>query len=335
MIVLGLAVGTVGLDKLTGVPRFTFGNLGLADGLSFTALAIGLFGISEILLNLEKSASIKAIRPKLRDLVPRWSDLKESAPAIGRGTVVGFIFGIVPGVSHVVSTFVSYALEQRFSRHPERFGKGAIAGVAGPETANNATTGTAMIPLLALGIPSIPATAILLSALTIHGVSPGPLLLTENPQVFWGLVASMYIGNTVLLLLNLPFVGLFVNLLRIPYGWLVPTILVISVIGVYSVNSKPADIWIMVLSGGAGYLLRKFGYEMAPLLLALVLGDRLEENFRLALTMSGGSYTTFVEPAALIVLASAAALLLILQGLAWAFGYRKAVADEAEREGSR
>ena len=181
MIVLGLAVGTVGLDKLTGVPRFTFGNLGLADGLSFTALAIGLFGISEILLNLEKSEAIKAIRPKLRDLIPRWSDLRESAPAIGRGTIVGFIFGIVPGVSHVVSTFVSYAIEKRFSRHPEQFGKGAIAGVAGPETANNATTGTAMIPLLALGIPSIPATAILLSALTIHGVQPGPLLLTEHP----------------------------------------------------------------------------------------------------------------------------------------------------------
>src|SRR6185437_1579144 len=159
MIVLGLAVGTIGLDKLTGEPRFTFGNLGLADGLSFTALAIGLFGISEILLNLEKSETIKAIRPRLKDLVPRWSDLKESAPAIGRGTIVGFIFGIVPGVSHVVSTFVSYAIEKRFSKHPEEFGKGAIAGVAGPETANNATTGTAMIPLLGLGIPSIPATA--------------------------------------------------------------------------------------------------------------------------------------------------------------------------------
>jgi putative tricarboxylic transport membrane protein len=168
MIVLGLAVGTIGIDRQTGDQRFMFGNLGLADGLSFTALAIGLFGISEILLNLEKSEAIKAIRPKLRELIPRWSDLKESAPAIARGSIVGFIFGIVPGVSHVVSTFVSYAIEKRFSRHPERFGKGAIAGVAGPETANNATTGTAMIPLLALGIPSIPATAILLSALIMH-----------------------------------------------------------------------------------------------------------------------------------------------------------------------
>jgi putative tricarboxylic transport membrane protein len=331
MIVLGLAVGTIGLDKLTGLPRFTFGNLGLADGLSFTALAIGLFGVSEILLNLERSEAIKAIRPKLRDLIPRWNDLRESAPAIGRGTIVGFIFGIIPGVSHVVSTFVSYAIEKRFSKNPEQFGKGAIAGVAGPETANNATTGTAMIPLLALGIPSIPATAILLSALTIHGVQPGPLLMTEHPDVFWGFVASMYIGNVILVILNLPLVGIFVNLLRSPYGWLIPTILVISIIGVYSVSFKPADIWIMVLSGAAGYLLRKFGYEMAPLLLALVLGDRLEENFRLALTMSGGSYATFADQASLIVIASVAGLLAILQGFAWAFGYRKSIADQAER----
>jgi putative tricarboxylic transport membrane protein len=331
MIVLGLAFGTIGLDKLTGIPRFTFGNLGLADGLSFTALAIGLFGVSEILLNLERSETIKAIRPKFKDLVPRWSDLKESAPAVARGTIVGFIFGIVPGVSHVVSTFVSYAIEKRFSRHPERFGKGAIEGVAGPETANNATTGTAMIPLLGLGIPSIPATAILLSALIIHGVTPGPLLLTEHPEVFWGLVASMYVGNVVLLILNLPLVGVFVSLLRIPYGWLVPLILVVSIIGVYSVNSNAADIWIMVVSGAVGYLLRKLGYEMAPLLLALVLGDRLEEQFRTALTMSGGSYATFADYASLIVIASVVGLLLILQGFAWAFGYSKAIADQAER----
>jgi putative tricarboxylic transport membrane protein len=331
MIVLGLALGTVGLDKLTGVPRFNFGDLGLADGLSFTALAIGLFGVSEILLNLERTEPIKTIRPRLRELVPRLADLGEAAPAVGRGTLVGFVFGVIPGVSHVVSTFVSYALEKRVSRHPERFGQGAIAGVAAPETANNATTGTAMIPLLALGIPSIPATAILLSALTIHGVQPGPLLLKEHAPVFWGLVASMYVGNAVLLVLNLPFVGLFVNLLRLPYGWLVPVILVVSMVGVYSVGFKAADIWIMVLSGGVGYLLRKFGYEMAPLLLALVLGDRLEENFRLALTMSGGSYATFADDAALVVIAAAVGLLLVLQAVAWAVGYRKSAAERAER----
>src|SRR5437764_11246262 len=210
------------------------------------------------------------------------------------------------------------------------FGKGAIAGVAGPETANNAVTGTAMIPLLALGIPSIPATAILISALTIHGVQPGPLLLTDHPEVFWGLVASMYVGNVILLILNLPLVGIFVNLLRIPYSWLVPIILIISVIGVYSVNFSTTDIWIMVISGAIGYVLRKFGYEMAPLLLALVLGDRLEDNFRLSLTMSAGDYGTFFEKPALIVAGSALAILLIVQALAWAFGYSKRVADEVE-----
>jgi putative tricarboxylic transport membrane protein len=331
MVVLGLLLGTIGLDNLTGAPRFTFGSPELSGGLSFAALAIGLFGLSEILINLEKTETIKAIQPKLRDLIPRWNDVRDSAPAIGRGSVIGFIFGIIPGVSHVVSTFVSYAVEKRLSRHPEQFGKGAIAGVAGPETANNAVTGTAMIPLLALGIPSIPATALLLSALTIHGVQPGPLLLTDRPDVFWGLVASMYIGNIILLMLNLPLVGIFVNLLRIPYQWLVVAILVISIIGVYSVNSSVIDIWIMVVSGGIGYLLRKLGYEMAPLLLALVLGDRLEANFRLALTMSGGSYATFLDTASVVVLGSVLGLLLLMQAFAWWFGYRKSVTDEAER----
>jgi putative tricarboxylic transport membrane protein len=330
MIVLGLTLGSVGMDKLTGVQRFTFGNLSLTDGLSFTALAIGLFGISELLLNLERSDTIKAIRPKLWDLVPKLKDLRDSAGAVGRGSVIGFIFGIIPGVSHVVSTFVSYAIEKKLSRNPDRFGKGAIEGVAGPETANNAVTGTAMIPLLALGIPSIPATAILLSALTIHGVQPGPLLMTEHPEVFWGLVASMYIGNFILLILNLPLVSVFVNLLRIPYSWLVPTILVISVVGVYSVDYNPFSIWIMGLSGVAGYLLRKFKYEMAPLLLALVLGDRLEEKFRLSLTLSGGSYATFVDNASLIVLGISISLIVGVQAIAWAFGYRKSFADEAE-----
>jgi putative tricarboxylic transport membrane protein len=330
MIAVGLALGTVGLDNLSGAPRFTFGVAGLTGGLSFAALAIGLFGLSEILVNLENTETIKAIQPRLKDLIPRWKDLKESAPAVGRASIIGFIFGIIPGVSHIVSTFVSYAVEKRFSKHPEEFGKGAIAGVAGPETANNAVTGTAMIPLLALGIPSIPATAVLLSALTIHGVQPGPLLLTEHPEVFWGLVASMYIGNAILLILNLPLVGIFVNLLRIPYGWLVPIILIISIIGVYSVNFSTMDIWIMVISGIVGYALRKFGYEMAPLLLALVLGDRLEENFRLALTMSGGNYATFADHASVIMLTSALGLLLMVQALAWAFGYRKSFADEAE-----
>ena len=256
--------------------------------------------------------------------------LRAAAPAIGRGSIIGFIFGIIPGVSHVVSTFVSYAIEKRFSKHPEEFGKGAIEGVAGPETANNAVTGTAMIPLLALGIPSIPATAILLSALTIHGVQPGPLLLTDHPEVFWSLVASMYIGNAILLVLNLPLVGMFVNLLRIPYVWLVPIILIISIIGVYSVNFSSADIWIMVISGAAGYVLRKFGTRWRRCCWRWCSATGWKSSFRLALTMSGGNYATFADKASVIVLTSALGILLAVQALAWAFGYRKTIADEAE-----
>ena len=326
MVLLGLALATVGLDALTAWPRFTFGHLELVDGISFVALAIGLFGVSEILLNLERRADLKAIRPRLRDLFPRGSDLREAAPAIGRGSLIGFAFGVIPGVSHIISTFVAYAVEKRFSKTPEAFGTGAIAGVAGPETANNATTGSSMIPLLVLGIPSIPATAILLSALLIHGVQPGPLLLTDHPDVFWGLIASMYIGNLILLVLNLPLVGLFVNLLRVPYVYLAPAVLLVSVVGVYSVKGSALDIWIMAAAGGVGYVLRKFEFDVAPLLLALVLGERIEVSFRRALTISDGDYAIFFQGAAARVFIAALTLLAVLQAAAWALGYRRRLA---------
>ena len=252
MIFLGLAIATIGMDPYHGFARYTYGNLRLAEGLSFVSIALGLFGVSEILLNLEKVTEIKAIRPSLRSLWPSRKDWRDSTPAIASGTFIGFIFGLVPGVSHVISTFVSYVVERKLSRHPERFGKGAIEGVAGPETANNATTGSAMIPLLVLGIPAIPATAVLLSALLIHGVQPGPQLLIDHPAVFWGLIASMVIGNVMLLILNLPLVGVFVNILRVPYPYLAPAILLISIIGVYSVNSSPLDLWLLTVCGGSG-----------------------------------------------------------------------------------
>ncbi|MBI3053466.1 MAG: tripartite tricarboxylate transporter permease, partial [Betaproteobacteria bacterium] len=224
MILLGLLLATIGLDPITGFARYTFGSLDFAGGFSFVAMALGLFGISEIMLNFENIATLKpTIKPTLRSPVPRWAGLKASAWPIGRGTVIGFLFGFVPGISHVISTFVSY----------------------GPETANNATTGSTMIPLLVLGIPAIPATAILLSAMMIHGVQPGPQLIAEHPQVFWGLIASMYIGNLMLLVLNLPMVGIFVNLLRIPYVYLAPVVLLICVVGIYSVSARPLDIFIM------------------------------------------------------------------------------------------
>jgi len=327
MILLGLVLGTVGLDAITAHPRFTFGALQLSDGLSFVAMALGLFGVSEILMNLEQVAEVRAIRPTLRSLVPRWADLRDSAGAVGRGTVIGFVFGFVPGISHVVSTFVSYAVEKKLSREPEAFGTGKIEGVAGPETANNATTGAAMIPLLVLGIPSIPATAVLLTALLIHGVLPGPQLVHDHPQIFWGLIASMYVGNLMLLILNLPMVGLFVNLLRIPYAYLGPGILLVSVVGVYSVSASVLDLWLMLGFGLAGYGLRKFGFDVAPLLLAVVLGDRIEVSLRRALTISNGDYGILVRSAFSKAFVGAVLLLVALQAIAWYFGFsRKAAA---------
>ena len=328
MILLGLTIGLVGLDPLTASPRFTYGLIELADGISFVPLSIGLFGLSEILLNLDSRDTTVPIRPKLRELLPDPQDLRQSAPAIARGSVIGFAFGVIPGISHVVSTFVSYAVEKRLSRRPEEFGHGAIAGVAGPETANNATTGSAMIPLLVLGIPAIPATAILLSAMLIHGVRPGPQLIGDHPDVFWGLIASMYVGNSILLLLNLPLVGIFVSLLRVPRTYLAPSILLICMVGVYSVSASALDLWIMLGAGIAGYALRKFGFDVAPLLLALVLGGRAELNFRRALTISDGDYTVFFRGSAVQALLAALAIAVSLQGLAWIAGYRRRSAPE-------
>ena len=329
MILLGLLIGTMGLDPITAYPRFTFGQIELSDGINFISMALGLFGLSELLLNLENIADVKPISPTFHSLIPRWADIRAAAPAVGRGSIVGFLFGFVPGISHVISTFVSYALEKRISAHPEQFGKGAIAGVAGPETANNATTGSALIPLLVLGIPAIPATAILLSALMIHGVQPGPELISKNPEIFWGLIASMYIGNLVLLVLNIPMVGLFVNLLRTPYAYLAPSVMLICVIGVYSVGANSSEVIVMVVFGLIGYLLRKFRFDAAPLLLAVVLGDRMEVSFRRALIISDGDYWGLMRGGASKVFLVALVFLLALQALAWAMGYRKRMADEA------
>jgi putative tricarboxylic transport membrane protein len=322
MVVLGLGLGTVGMDPLTAYPRFTFGSLDLTDGFNFVALSIGLFGLSEILLNLDEATPVVPRTPRLRDMLPTRQEIREATPAVLRGSVIGFLFGLVPGVSHIISTFVSYAVEKKVSRHPERFGHGAVAGVAGPETANNATTGASMIPLLVLGIPAIPATAILLSALLIHGVQPGPLLMSEHPQVFWGLVASMYVGNLILVILNLPLVGIFVTLLRTPMGYLAPLVLVICLIGVYSVKGVALDLVLMVVAGVIGYALRKFSYDVAPLLLAFVLGDRLELSFRRALTISDGDYWIFVQGPAVRVFLAVLAIVGTLQIIAMLLGFR-------------
>ena len=318
MIALGLVLAMVGLDPLTATPRFTFGTLELSDGLNFAAMAIGLFGVSEILMSFGQSITERPKAPALKDMLPTRKEMGDSAMPIVRGSFIGFIFGIVPGVGHIVSTFASYAVEKALSKTPEEFGKGAVAGVAGPETANNATTGAAMIPLLVLGIPAIPVTAVLLSALTIHGVQPGPLLIAQHPQIFWGLIASMLIGNFMLVVLNLPLVSLFVSMLRLPYGYLAPTILLICLIGVYSIKASGFDLMIMVAFGVLGYGLRLLNFDIAPLLLAFVLGDRLEVNFRRALTISEGDYAIFLKgPAAQMAVAMAVVVLIGVIALKW------------------
>jgi putative tricarboxylic transport membrane protein len=301
MVALGMSLAMIGLDPLTATPRFTFGRIELSDGLNFAAMAIGLFGISEILMSFGQNADERPKAPKLREMIPTKKEAKDSIMPTLRGSGIGFFFGIVPGVGHIVSTFASYAVEKSLSKNPEEFGKGAVAGVAGPETANNATTGAAMIPLLVLGIPAIPVTAVLLSALTVHGVQPGPSLITDHPGIFWGLIASMLVGNLMLVILNLPLVSLFVSMLRIPYGYLAPLVLLISIIGVYSVKASAFDLGVMIAFGVIGYVLRRAGYDIAPLLLAFVLCDRIEVNYRRALTISDGEYSIFLKgPAAQI-----------------------------------
>ncbi len=291
---IGLFLSLVGQDIITGRARFTFGLAGLLDGVGLVPLVMGLFGISEILLNLEKLTERIILKTKIKGLLPNKEDWRRSAKPIGRGTLLGFFLGILPGGGAIISSFVSYALEKKFSKNPERFGKGAIEGVAGPESANNSATSGAFIPLFSLGIPANVVMALLLGALMIHGLRPGPLMLTEHPEIFWGTVASMYVGNAMLLALNLPLIGIWVRILKIPYKTLFPLILLFCLIGVYSVSTNVFDIYVMLASGGLGYLLRKLTYEPAPLVLAFVLGPMLEQNLRQALILSDGSLSVFL-----------------------------------------
>jgi putative tricarboxylic transport membrane protein len=312
MAALGLLFGMIGIDPMTGFFRFHYGLVELGDGIGVVPVAVGLFGLSEILLTAGQAKPPEVIKPKLRELLPSREEWRDSAWPIARGTVLGFLIGIIPGSAHIISSFVSYAAERRLSSHPERFGHGAIEGVAGPESANNSATSGAFVPMLALGVPSGPIPAVMIAAMMVHGISPGPLLIQQQPALFWGFIASMYVGNVVLLVLNLPLVGLFVNVLRIPYPLLYPAILVFSVVGVYAVNGSVVDVWIMILMGLLGYCLRKFDFETAPIVLGLVLAPMLEMSFRQSLSMSSGSYAIFVNrPIALAMLALGLALLLL------------------------
>jgi len=290
---VGLFLGLIGQDIVTGTPRYTFGLIGLVDGLGLIPLVMGLYGISEILLNLEKPSQRAIVETKITDLFPNREDWRKSAKPIARGTLLGFFLGILPGGGAVISSFVSYALEKKFSRHPEQFGKGAIEGVAGPESANNSASSGSFIPLFSLGIPANVIMALLLGALMIHGLRPGPLLLKQNPEIFWGTLASMYVGNAMLLALNLPLIGIWVKVLKIPYRTLFPLILLFCLIGAYSVGTNIFDIFVMLFFGVLGYILRKFNYEPAPLILAFVLGPMLEQNLRQALMLSDGNLTVF------------------------------------------
>lgn len=327
MAVVGIILGCVGIDATSGAQRFTFGILELNDGIGIVPLVMGLFGISEVLLNVEQSLKKEIFQSRLKGLLPSRQDWKDSAKPIARGSILGFFLGILPGGGALISSFVSYGIEKRFSKHPEKFGQGAIEGVAGPESANNAATGGAFIPLLTLGIPANVVMAVLLGALTIYGMQPGPLLMKNHPDLFWGVVTSMYIGNGMLLILNLPLIGLWVQVLKVPYRILFPLILLFCLIGAYSLNYSTTDVLIMIGSGVLGYLMKKFKYEGAPLILAYVLGPMLEMALRQSLTISEGSFSIFItrpiSAGAIIV-----AILMILSPLLpWARKRRSAMAE--------
>ena len=295
MVILGLLLGTVGMDSLTGTLRFTFGIHDLYDGIGFVPVAMGAFGFGEILYSTAESEIREVYKPRFRELLPNRKELRASWGPILRGSGIGFFIGLLPGSAHILSSFVSYITEKRLAKNPEEFGTGRIEGVAGPETANNAATGGAMIPFLALGIPTGPAIAVMMIALLIHGIRPGPLFISEQPQIFWALIASMYIGNIILVGLNLPLVGLFVSLLRIPFRALFPIILLICLIGTYSVNLSSFELLVLLGSGVLGYFFRKLKYDLAPFILALIIGPTLEETFRQSLMRSGGSFSIFWE----------------------------------------
>jgi putative tricarboxylic transport membrane protein len=294
--VFGFWLSTVGLDLFSGSLRFTMGRVELANGIEFVALSIGLFAIGEVMINVEEETghSLFKVPSRLRELFPTKQDFKDSTAAIAQGSFLGFFVGALPGAGSTVASFISYTVAKRFSRRPERFGKGAIEGVAAPEAANNSATAGAFIPLLTLGIPGSASTAIMLGALFLYGLQPGPLFFTENPEIVWPIIASMYIGNVILVLLNLPLVPVFASILRIPYHILYPGIIVISIVGVYSINTSMFEVWLLVIFGLLGYLMRKTDFPTAPLVLAFVLGPLFEQAVRRSLVLSQGDPIIFV-----------------------------------------
>jgi putative tricarboxylic transport membrane protein len=310
MACFGIMLSIVGLDPMTATPRMTFGFLELFEGIGIAPVAMGLFGIGEVLFNLERKYSGEVVRTKIKNLFPSALDWAASKWALARGTVVGFLLGILPGGGPVLAAFFAYGLEKRVSKEPQKFGTGAIEGVAGPESANNSAASSSFIPLLTLGIPPNPSLAILFGAFLIHGITPGPLLLEQNPDVFWGVLSSMYVGNMMLLVLNLPLIPMWVQVLKVPGRYLYPIILMFCLIGAYSINNNVFDVFVMIIFGIAGYVFMKFKYEGAPLILAFVLGPMLDMNLRQALLVSDGKFVDFfTHPISAVTLALAILLL--------------------------
>ncbi len=312
MATTGLFLGCIGMDVAIGSSRFTFGTMELYDGIGIVPVAMGLFGVAEVLLNVEESMERTVLASKIKNLLPTLKDWKTSMPPIFRGSLLGFFLGVLPGAGPVIASFASYAMEKRLSKEPQKFGTGMIQGVAGPEAANNAATGGGFVPLLTLGIPPNATMALLLGALIIFGVQPGPKLIEEHPQLFWGVIASMYVGNVMLLVLNLPLIGIWIKILKVPYPILFPLILLFCVIGAYSLNNSIVEVGIMILFGVFGYVLRKFEFEPAPLILALVLGPMMELNFRQSLAMGDGRLLFFFERPISAILMAIAVLLLVM-----------------------
>ncbi|HEX2480855.1 MAG TPA: tripartite tricarboxylate transporter permease [Methylomirabilota bacterium] len=327
MVVMGLLLGIVGTDVNSGVRRFTLGLTELIDGIGFVVLAVGVFAVGEIVSNLGEPGEREVFASRVTDLFPTRADLARSFGPIVRGTGIGAFFGVLPGTGPAIASFASYMVEKRLARDPSRFGRGAIEGVAGPESANNADAQCKFIPMLTLGLPASGVMALMLGALTIHGVAPGPQVMTQRPELFWGLVASMWIGNLMLLLLNLPLVGLWTSLLRVPYRLLFPAIMVFSVLGVYSVNNSSFDVYLAALFGVLGFVWIRLGCSPAPILLGFVLGLMLEENLRRALVVSRGDPSVFVTRPISLVFVVATVLILVAAAAPAVRRRRAAIAD--------
>ena len=332
MAVFGLLLGTIGMDAISGTQRLTFGLLELSDGVGLIPAIMGLFGVAEVINNVEEAIRREVVTSKVKNLLPNLQDWRDSFWPIIRGSVLGFFIGILPGPAPVISAFSSYAIEKKLSKHPEKFGTGVIEGVAGPEAANNAATGGAFIPLFTLGIPSNSVIAILLGAFMIHGIQPGPMLISKHADLFWGTIMSMYLGNAMLLILNLPLIGLWVKVLKVPYPILFPLILLFCLVGVFSLNYSQVEVALMIGFGVFGYLARKFQFEMAPLVLALVIGPMMENNLRLSLVISQGSPWIFIEHPISATFIFISLALLISPWIPWIGRRRKKLQEKVEGE---